>query len=524
MEARRPNLPPTPTFTAPSLETSSNETCGYCNSSNSPRKTIYLFHGGIYPLPYEEFITLGYRRSSSVLYRHVPFADCCPKFSIRLPVRSFVPSSTHKRDTKRLFRYLDGDWPTSEKTRCATIPPHSESAASHLANTRLHPQIGAEPTTLPKFINQPVVFPQTMNSECVVTDIRGKYHHLTVTMKRSSTTKEGSDLFVKYQCAIHHDSRTDPSLQYTFRNWMCNDRAPLVLQQFKTKSDSEVDSIFFAGSYHLEFRMDGTLFAISSIDLLPHYLSSLVFIYDPDWKFLRPGFVSMLFEIDLVRAIQSEHNRRLEYWTAGLLAPSNDKMAVKDSVSPSELLCPFTNTWIPLSLLTPKIQAQESYLQTVYGPTPPLTIVDGAIVPQQRQIPTHESGTLVDLSCFHFASALDNSTPNMTLNTKCPFFESIFQHNRLDHEQLFEMTENRCCFGFENCYHSTLSKDVHGLPRNAHCEEKWEGLNVKLLMTQAHRRMMVTENDQSNPLIQLLKASCNENLLKTCAFILPQDD
>lgn len=47
--------------------------------------------------------------------------------------------------------------------------------------------------------------------------------------------------------------------------------------------------------------MDGKLVGISVIDVLPKCVSSVYFIWDPDWAWAALGKLSALYEIGLVR-------------------------------------------------------------------------------------------------------------------------------------------------------------------------------------------------------------------------------
>lgn len=62
--------------------------------------------------------------------------------------------------------------------------------------------------------------------------------------------------------------------------------------------------------------MDGKLIAIAVIDILPKCVSSVYFIYDPDYSFLALGKYSVFREISLV---QEYHDRLpdLHYYYMG---------------------------------------------------------------------------------------------------------------------------------------------------------------------------------------------------------------
>lgn len=48
------------------------------------------------------------------------------------------------------------------------------------------------------------------------------------------------------------------------------------------------------------YRVDGELIGISVIDILPHCVSSVYFIWDPDWAWASLGKFSAMREIALV--------------------------------------------------------------------------------------------------------------------------------------------------------------------------------------------------------------------------------
>jgi arginyl-tRNA---protein transferase len=49
------------------------------------------------------------------------------------------------------------------------------------------------------------------------------------------------------------------------------------------------------GSYHQLYRLDGKLIAIGVLDVLPACVSSVYFIYDPEWEDFSFGKVNKLF-------------------------------------------------------------------------------------------------------------------------------------------------------------------------------------------------------------------------------------
>jgi arginyl-tRNA---protein transferase len=47
------------------------------------------------------------------------------------------------------------------------------------------------------------------------------------------------------------------------------------------------------GSYHQMYRLDGELIALGVIDILPNCVSSVYFMYDPDWQKYSFGKVTV---------------------------------------------------------------------------------------------------------------------------------------------------------------------------------------------------------------------------------------
>jgi len=83
------------------------------------------------------------------------------------------------------------------------------------------------------------------------------------------------------------------------------------------------------------------------IDILPSCLSSVYFIYDPDYSFLSLGKYSALQEIKWVQNI-SKLVPNLSYYYMGYYIKDCQKMKYKANYQPSDLLCPETYQWVPI--------------------------------------------------------------------------------------------------------------------------------------------------------------------------------
>lgn len=71
------------------------------------------------------------------------------------------------------------------------------------------------------------------------------------------------------------------------------------------------------GSYHMYHRLDGKLVAVGVIDVLPTYLNSGYFIYDPEYKFLNLGVVGAVREIEYMNLMKEKINPFIQWYHLG---------------------------------------------------------------------------------------------------------------------------------------------------------------------------------------------------------------
>ena len=109
------------------------------------------------------------------------------------------------------------------------------------------------------------------------------------------------------------------------------------------------------GTYHMRYYLDGELIMLSVIDILPTYLVSIYFIYDPDIRFLQPGIYTCLREIALIQELQLE-SPELVYYNLGFYNDFSQKINYKRQFKPTEILCPITSTYVPLDTALPLLR------------------------------------------------------------------------------------------------------------------------------------------------------------------------
>lgn len=112
------------------------------------------------------------------------------------------------------------------------------------------------------------------------------------------------------------------------------------------------------GTYHMRYYLDGELVMISLVDILPHYLVSVYFMYDPDLRFLQPGVYTCLREIAFIQQLQKK-DPRMTYYNLGFFNESNPKISYKKQFKPTEILCPVTDVYVPLEPMVPVLKQSK---------------------------------------------------------------------------------------------------------------------------------------------------------------------
>lgn len=158
-----------------------------------------------------------------------------------------------------------------------------------------------------------------------------------------STLQEFYDLYVRFQEAVHpgHSRFMGPDVLH----WGFIE-SPLEPQE---NSQGQL------GTYHMRYYLDGELIMVSVMDILPEYLVSIYFIYDPDIRFLQPGIYTCLREIQLILELQ-QSQPELQYYNLGFYNDFSPKISYKRQFKPTEILCPITNTYVPLEDAIPLLK------------------------------------------------------------------------------------------------------------------------------------------------------------------------
>lgn len=202
---------------------------------------------------YQSLIDLGWRRSGTTLYRPDLQRSCCPHYTIRLPASELHTSKHQRKSLSAWTRHVLG---ADFDSRAASMRParsRAEKRAAQTARFDLGTAVHApEASSLP----DPSPVPR---------------HSYEVTLEPDSFSEEKFALFEQYQRLVHHDKPSAISRR-GFRSFLCG--SPLV-REMRVVNGREVR----LGSFHQLHRLDGTLIALSVLDLLPHAVSAVYFIY-----------------------------------------------------------------------------------------------------------------------------------------------------------------------------------------------------------------------------------------------------
>lgn len=263
------------------------------------------------PEHYQLLIDRCWRRSGDVLYRPNQRRHCCPHYTLRLDSNKFRPTKDQRQTINRFNKYVIGEPYAKEAARL--YPKSREQARRRDMEFDLKERIHECESSVLKQPPQPS-------------------HPFSVTLESIDFTEEKYQVYANYQRVVHHEDGDDISRD-SFKRFLCT--SPLK-QKTKTMPDGSVQEL---GSFHQCYRLDGKLVAIGVIDLLPHSVSAVYFLYHESIHRWSPGKLGALREI----ALASEGG--YDWWYPGYYIHTCPKMKYKIDYSPQYILDPSTLDW-----------------------------------------------------------------------------------------------------------------------------------------------------------------------------------
>lgn len=236
---------------------------------------------------YQALIDRGFRRSGTYIYKPDLANSCCSQYTIRLNVDDFKASKSQRGVLNRWTNHVTDKQgkKNSGKNNQFDLVAKIEEGETDTFKTRLEP---------------------------------------------NNFTKEKYDLYAKYQEHVHNEGPEDYS-ENGFRRFLCSDSF--------TDSTSDVSEGLnvpdrLSGGYHQLYYHNGKLVAMAVLDILPLCVSSVYFLWDPDYAQWGLGKVAAMREIALARALS------VPYYYMGYFIPDCVKMKYKGEYHPSFVLDP----------------------------------------------------------------------------------------------------------------------------------------------------------------------------------------
>lgn len=248
--------------------------CGYCGDSkhedhyalesqlNSPLSKESVIVGTLITQmscsEYDRLINMGFRRSGSFTYKPDLLKGCCRLFTIRTNLSMCKVAKEHRKVVNRFIKEI-----------CPELP----AKKNEFDLNRLY------------------------EAQLQSTRFRTKF-------EPSGFSKEKFELYKKYQVHVHNDDPKDVT-ESSFKRFLCDTPFPkeevqggqsldgLSVESWKTSNKPRI------GPTHELYYLDDNLIAISILDFLPSGVSSIYFIWDPDYAHLSLGTLSGLKELQM---------------------------------------------------------------------------------------------------------------------------------------------------------------------------------------------------------------------------------
>lgn len=387
--------------------------CGYCKSEDTFFIEAVWGHR-MTCQDYQDLVDRGFQRSGKFVYRPVMKETCCPQYVIRTDVTKFRPSKSQRSTMRKFNRFLLQGSPalSDPDTKQSTPPggsgcvnegtpalqsqpesiPSKETSSTGMNKYRppqmsikkkkqVRPGAGPDPLKPParkaKIIRRErrreKADKSSMNTRTKVDDwspkssgldypldqlvclpepkdCKHKFEIRLVCVSPPSslflqTRQESFELFVKFQKRIHKETDEDCTMG-NFEEFIEN--TPLI------SVDGVQDMPCGFGTYHQQYLIDGRLFAVGVLDILPRGVLCEYLYYDPDYRFIAPGVYTAISEIALAQQFYRV-NPFMQYYYMGFYVQSCPKMNYKSRYSASYLLCPETHRYVPVEICIPKL-------------------------------------------------------------------------------------------------------------------------------------------------------------------------
>ena len=395
--------------------------CPYCERPNSDKADMIICNSPTIPYNlFQTLMVRGWWRTGNVIFKPQVESICCPSYAIRMSVAEYKLTKSHRKVLNKWRNFLLNGDPRWENRRDRTSPVLSgngslsdqvtvsdsndeamvlgnrdlnetgeaKDSLSSIADTKpKHSKVvrkgdGPDPTKPPckkaKELRAERRKRKTAKLEKDVGNAEqnnegvNKKSLLELLEEHERELEASSD--AKHKLEIKLLPRNDPEVLSSLRDFFdlynhFQDAVHPGKSKFKSVADIKwgfVDSPLEPaprgsrplGTYHMKYYLDGELIMLSLLDILPEYLVSIYFIYDPNIRFLQPGIYTCLQEIALIQRLQKS-SPELRYYNLGFYNDFSPKINYKRQFKPTEILCPVTGTYVPLEHAIPLLKQNK---------------------------------------------------------------------------------------------------------------------------------------------------------------------
>ncbi|OWZ33156.1 arginine-tRNA-protein transferase [Cryptococcus neoformans c45] len=329
----------------------SHGTCGYCSPPGErSRKKESSKYGMVAkqlsPQYYQMLMDKGWRRSGTYVYHPDMARTCCPQYTIRLDAFNFKSNKKQKQVMNRFNRYLEQGVKPGEQMVVERQRESNKGAKGKVGKGR---ENGGGRDVVSEVHEFEVGYGRENDA----------VHRFETQIVPAKVTEEVFKMYKTYQISVHHDKPEDVTMK-GFDRFLCS--GPLIVTPIKYEDEEtgrkgvqEGRLPENYGPYHLLYKVDGQLIAISVLDITPLGVSSVYCIWDPDWAWASLGKVTALYEISLARRLGAAGAGKefggtgVKWVYMGYWVPNCQKMKYKSEYAPSYLLDPGTNVFHELT-------------------------------------------------------------------------------------------------------------------------------------------------------------------------------
>lgn len=270
---------------------------------------------------YDILMNKGFRRSGTFLYKPDLLRNCCRLYTIRTNLDQMKVAKQHRQVVNRFVRAISDELDEQSK----------EDGRSNK-----------------KFSFKSIIEAEKSSS---------RFH---THFEPAAFTNEKYQLYKKYQMAVHNDKESDVT-QASFKRFLCDTPFPRrevegTKQHFETLNswvqqwpEKPTSTDRRVGPTHECYYLNNKLIAISVMDFLPTGVSSVYFIWDPDYAHLSLGTLSGLRELQMCQELD------LGYYYLGYYIDDCQKMKYKGQFG-GEILDVCSGKYYPLDKVKPYIE------------------------------------------------------------------------------------------------------------------------------------------------------------------------